>query len=573
MIPAIPHTGTSSPGELEIFHKLQDDLETHDWTILHSLDVANHSKQVSGEIDFVVIIPSKGVLCVEVKACYSLRRSDGQWYYGANPRPDPRGPFKQSAEAMHSMRRRLVEGYPHLSNVIFWSAVIFPYIPFTMVSEEWHPWQVIDARLYTTNPIGALLANVLDKAFTFVKNQRERLRYRTDLLRPNHFQCLAITEALRPNFEFYESPKSRIHRQNEELKHYTAEQFTALDAMEINPRVLFCGPAGTGKTMLAIETARRSASPDHKVLFLCYNRLLGTWIEEQTAVLRPYVTCRTIHRHMLAIAGFPAVDSTNEFWQDELPSIAVEKLLENGRDEDIFDDLIIDEAQDVLRDSYLDFLDLSLKGGLSVGRWRFFGDFEKQTIYNDSTNLSLEQFLQVRKIQAPIYSLRINCRNTPRIAELVHLLGGLQPHYSRILRPDSKVEPDLQFYTTLAQQQELLLSMLEHLYADGFSDKDIVILSTRAGASSAAGSTSGVTWRERLSPAELAERDRIRYCSIHAFKGLEAPAIVVTDIDKIDRSTSMALFYIAVTRALHRLVLLMHENVKKDILNLLNLPI
>jgi DNA helicase IV len=141
------------------------------------------------------------------------------------------------------------------------------------------------------------------------------------------------------------------------------------------------------------------------------------------------------------------------------------------------------------------------------------------------------------------------------------------------LRPDNKVEPDLLFYSTLAQQQELLLNTLEHLNADGFSGKDIVILSTRAGASSAAGSISSVQWKGRLRPAELAERDQMRYCSIHAFKGLEAPAIVVTDIDKIDRNTSMALFYIAVTRALHRLVLLMHENVKRDILNLLNLPI
>lgn len=33
------------------------------------------------EIDFIVIIPAKGILCLEVKACSSLRHEGGLWYY------------------------------------------------------------------------------------------------------------------------------------------------------------------------------------------------------------------------------------------------------------------------------------------------------------------------------------------------------------------------------------------------------------------------------------------------------------------------------------------------------------
>src|SRR6266567_1039339 len=136
MIPPTLHANTSSQGELEIFLKLQDDPGTREWIVLHSLDVANHSKQISGEIDFVVIVPTKGVLCIEVKACQSLRRSGGQWYYGTDPHPDSRGPFKQASEAMHSLRHKLVIRFPSLSGVLFWSAVIFPYISFETHSEE-----------------------------------------------------------------------------------------------------------------------------------------------------------------------------------------------------------------------------------------------------------------------------------------------------------------------------------------------------------------------------------------------------------------------------------------------------
>ena len=52
---------------------------------------------------------------------------------------------------------------------------------------------------------------------------------------------------------------------------------------------------------------------------------------------------------------------------------------------------------------------------------------------------------------------------------------------------------------------------------------------------------------------------------------MEAPAVIVTDIDGIENGSSMSLFYVAVTRALHRLVILMHERVKEDIGNLLGL--
>jgi len=471
---------------------------------------------------------------------------------------------------MHSLRKQLVARYPALSRVLFWSAVIFPYVPFKEQSGEWHPWQVIDSDLLSTRSIGKLLEHVLDEARGFVTKQPGTSWFRPELAEPSLAQSLAIAQALRPNFEFFESPASRAHRQSEELKHYTAEQFAALDAMEANPRVLFQGPAGTGKTMLAIEAARRGYEARRKVLLLCYNRLLGKWLEEQARDLQAYVNCKTLHSYMLTISGLEAGERTGEFWQYELPLAATDKLLAATGEEHLFDEIILDEAQDILWDTYVDVLDLSLRGGISSGRWRFFGDFEKQAIYN-STALSRESFRRAYTPDVPIYSLRVNCRNTPRIAALVHLLGGLHPGYARILRPDNKVEPELKYYMNTTQQQQLLIDTLQRLYAEGFPGNDIVILSPRAAKTSTAGSITRAPWKDRLRPFELAGRGQTGYSSIHAFKGMEAPAVIVTDIDGIENDSSLPLFYIAVTRALHRLVILMHERVKEDIGNLLGL--
>lgn len=571
MIPASISPECKSGGEREIFRRLRDSKETSDWIILHSLDVASHRKQVSGEIDFLIIIPSKGVLCVEVKACSRLRRAEGLWYYGTDRNPDARGPFRQASDSMHSLRLKLLERRPDLSNVVFWSAVVFPYVPFPAKSDEWHDWQVIDLPKFRTQPLGTLLEGVLNDAREFLASCPNAIWFHPQSREPYPEQCQAIAEALRPSFEYYESPKSRVLRLNEELKHYTEEQYAALDAMESNPRVVFRGPAGTGKTLLAIEAVRRSQAADHRVLFVCYNRLLGGWLRDQTHDMGHGAVVKTLHQHMLTVSGLtpPADDAVDRsFWEDDLPYSAMERLVEDGSSDYLFDELVIDEAQDILRGSYLDFLDLSLKGGLSAGRWRLFGDFEKQAIYQ-SSSLSLEDFLVNRNLSVPIYSLRTNCRNAPRVAGLAHLLGGLAPDYTRILRPDNGIEPELHYYRDEESQYQLLVEVLASLFGEGYSGADIVVLSPRADDKSAAGRLVAKPWADRLRPAKSATGGHIRYGSVSAFKGMEAPAVVMTDVSQVSGAESEALLYIGVTRALQKLVVLADESSKHQVVHVL----
>ena len=380
---------------------------------------------------------------------------------------------------------------------------------------------------------------------------------------------MTIANILRPDFEFFESARSRSGKLEKELIAYTAEQFGALDAMEANPRVAFAGPAGTGKTLLAIEAARRGAGAGRKVLLLCFNRLLGKWLEGKISVHSTAVVARTIHQHMLAVSNTEFVDNPDRtFWEHELPTLGIETLLENSGEENQFDEVVVDEAQDILRGEYLDFLDLSLKGGLASGHWRIFGDFEKQAIYS-AANLSLSDFIETRCNHAPVYDLRINCRNTPRVAELVHLLGGLTPPYRRILRPDDGLEPEINYYLDDLEQHSLLLNSIEVLRNEGFSNQDVVILSPRADAGCAASKVHDHPLSQRLRPFEKSRGDQIGYCSVHAFKGMEAPAVIVTDIDRLDVPTSTALFYVAVTRVLQRLIILVHEPAKAGILRTL----
>ena len=577
--------------------------DTASWTILHSFDIADHRRQLAGEIDFLCIVPGKGVLVVEVKGCHELRRHGGDWYYGRSAEPDHRGPFREASDAMHSLRRRLAKLHAEFDGIPFWSAVCFPFIDFTESSPEWNSWQIIDRRALQAQPIARLIEGVLDQARKRLVEHKAGW-FHPERGEPTPAQCDALVNVLRPDFEFFESPKSRLLRLDEEVRHYTEEQFEALDAIDSNPRLVFDGPAGTGKTLLAIEAARRAAAAGRRVLLLCFNRPLGRWLQEETAALAPGVTARTLHEHLRLLAGMAptrAQRCRQEFWQEELPGMAIEALLERDDKRYLYDAIVLDEAQDVLRRSYLDVLDLSLRDGLAGGHWRFFGDFTWQRIY-DAAALSVDELLDppvdaraagAMPISAMCCELRINCRNTPRVAGLACACGHVTPGYRRVRRPDDDVEPDVRWYGDGGEQLSLLRAVLTELRDGGFGGPRVAVLSPYGNERCAAAQLTEQPWRDRLDPLVREPGDdggeeeevgdwlaacipsdldavdlrsgRVKYSSIYRFKGLEAPAVVITDIEALDTPAQRSLLYVGCTRALHRLVILADKKARAQL--------
>lgn len=569
MFPAKVYSGTKSPGEAEVFHRLSNDPETTRWIVLHSLDVADHISQIQGELDFLIIVPHKGVLCLEVKAARSITRKGGAWYYGSSVNPDVRGPFKQVSGAMHSLRRKLTKHIPELSKVMFCSAVLFPYVEFSATSPEWHTWQVIDAAKYEARPLGQLLEDVIDEFRKHYSGGSRARWFDPAANTPTGEQCRTIATCLRPEFEFYESPKSRITRRERELKQFTGEQLSALDAMVANPRVLFEGPAGTGKTLLAIEETRRAVTGGETALLVCYNRLLGQWLSKEVSHLGDSVTCRTLHALMLDVTGVNVPKMPQrDFWEEELPKAAIFQLKSNASRR-LYDMLVVDEAQDIFfSDMYTEVLDLCLVDGLSKGMWRAFGDFEGQSIYGPKGG---KMGFGPRAIleNVPRYTLRTNCRNPPRIAEFVNLLGGLDPHYRTILRSDNGYEPEILIYQDRSHQAKLLEAILRTLDKRGYEPYEIAILSTRTAKDSVAQliHDRGGFQLQRLSTGR--NRGITRFGSIHEFKGLEAPIVIVTDIEGIKFPEDAPLFYTSISRATERLYILASDLARSDLLEII----
>lgn len=546
---------TSSPGEAELFAKFRVEPGTQDWVVLHSFDLPRHVRQISGEADFVVLVPGKGILVIEVKAVESIRRERGVWYLGSATHGDARGPFKQAAEAMHSLRELVALRVPAWRNLVFWSAVVFPYVSFRDRSPEWHEWQVIDAERLSRSSLRDAVVSVLDHARAHLSASSTAGWFDPRAARPTAAEIDGLSGALRPDFEMFESPRSRIRRLDEEIIHYTSEQFSALDALQDNPRVVFDGAAGTGKTMLAVETARRASSLGRRVLLLCFNRALGRWLSEQVEGLSG-VTAATVHGHMLRIAGVPPRDEAT-FWGRDLPDAACDAALA-GKIEP-FDQLVIDEAQDLLAEPIFDYLDLMIGGGLRRGQWQLFGDLAYQRIYGHG-GPGLDQLLEARAVAAMRFRLTENCRNTPRIATYAGVLGGVPATYKKVMRPDNGVDPHTKFYSTPEEQRVLLVASLEELSAQGFKGDSVAVLSARGAGCCADELTPA--WSSRTCSLEEPIPGRLRTATIHAFKGLEAHAVVITDIENFGSARDRDLFYIGASRAFDRVTVLAHERTR-----------
>lgn len=561
MIPAVIDSDTPSPGEREVFRRLRDDPATGGWIVLHSFNLPRHRTQVQGEADFVVLAPGLGMLCLEVKAHRRVARdADGRWRLGGDP-PVSRSPFKQADDNMRSLldvlrQRRRAEA----DAIVAWSAVLFTHCEFRVAAVEWNSWEVFDSRDFHSKPISALLADVLTHA-------RAELPFKALDGVPTAHECQAIASALRPRFEVIQPAAQRRSEQEDELRAYTEEQYAALDGMARYARVIFEGPAGTGKTILALEAARRAAAEGKRVGLICFNRLLGQWLEHEAAGIGELVTASTLHRLMLQAARTEVPREVPAgFFETQLPEMATERLLD-GDDPPLFDMLVIDEAQDILRDAYLDFLDLVCEGGLSSGSWTMFGDFDRQALF-EAADVSLDRYLASRA-DAPVFGLRINCRNTPRIARWVSMLAALDPAYSRIRRPDSGPPPRTRYYRDDGEQLDTLAKLLGNLYDDGFEGRDIVVLSfKRAGA---AAKLTVAPWRDRLRAYDVAERGSyVRYATVQAFKGMEAPVIILTDVDQLQGERARSIFYTATTRPTERLYVLAEDVLADEMLDLVD---
>lgn len=570
MIPSVISPEVKSNAERKIFEWFQNAPGTDKWIVLHSLGITTHSKVIYGEIDFLVLAPKLGIFALEVKGG-RVRRENGIWYFTnryGKTNSKARGPFEQARDGIFSivdeMKKRTDIEHRYVGNVLFGYGVMFPDIEFNSLGIEEEQWQIFDSR------DGSNVKQFIKRLSDGAKAKWEALYGPVSGSKlPDSAGVKYIASLLRGDFDCAISMSAQLRNASDSLIALTKEQYRCLDQLDDNPRCLIQGPAGTGKTLLAIEEVKKSAARGEKVALFCFNANLADWLSSYFAdmpdTVRPqYVG--TLHKYMTQVANEAAVlpayphdpDKVQQYYQTDLPEAAAIALLDGGEP---YDKIVVDEAQDLIRDTYLDVMGSCLKKGLSRGSWTMFGDFSMQAIYSDG--VSGTKMIEKLEEQTSFirFKLTINCRNTKPICREIETVTGFKAPHELWTKVDG---PPVQYITwsTMEGQCRKLKALLKQLADAHINPEQITILSPRKREDSVVSILDGYMVKNFRVPTGT----NTTFCTIQAYKGLENTVIILTDIESF---SSDKLMYVGLSRACSGLFILETDAAKREYDNLL----
>lgn len=531
-------------GEKLVYERLGRDLD-EDWIVLHSLGLHGHATKIWGEAD-IVVLSSKGIFALEIKGG-KVSCNDGLWKFGQpngqfyTKREDP---WTQAKGTMYAIRELLVAADKVFENIVFGFGVVMPMETFTTTGAEIEPAVLLDNREFRRN-LGYYLGD-LQRHWTSAYQTKHG---RTPVL-PNKLDIKLARKILRPDIDSAFSIGSYLNGVESTLVQLSNDQIRASRRMESNPRTIVRGKAGTGKTIIAVERAKRLASSGKRVLFLCYNQLLAQHLKLSLSG-DPFAAGVEVHhvhelyRDTIKKAGLieklETAKDSRELFAEIYPRTFVEAAI--NCDLPFWDALVIDEAQDLLTPDNIDAFDLMLGDpGINRGQWHIFFD-KFQNIY--STDVQDAVDARLREAQPTFDDLFENCRNTRQVALQASIISGIDLAIEGA--PDG-LECDNIYYKSqkaLVTQLEATVAKLMH---QGVKPGDIAILSTRKRENSSVSEMQAIKGLPLVDAGSAKEGDLV-FSTMHGFKGLERLVVLAIDMEGLGESARAMLHYAGLSRA------------------------
>jgi len=526
MIPPTLLGDNGSSAERRVFRKLENTTLDKNACAMHSVTLPEHVYKRMGEIDFVVVSDA-GVLVCEVKGGRVRRGEDGYWHFKnrfdeVSSRKE--GPFRQAESAMWSLRNDLEGRIPkeQFREISFGYCVIFTDVAYEDDSVDSPKGLVIDGDEFAFgSDLGAPLQRLLS-----------RWQGKNGVGRMSPQAMHDVRSALRPSFDLVPSLRLRVGESNVRMESLTAAQYEALDWVESHDRLLFSGGAGTGKTLLGVEIARREGEEGARVLVTCKSETLAAFLRSRAPA--------GVH-----VAAFDA---------------ARRMVTEHGA----FDVVVVDEAQDVFTGAGFDILDELCGGGLESGRWRCLYDVNNQAgLFGPVEEDAVEMLRSTGAHEVP---LRRNCRNTKAIvlqtqmltaADLGHPIAGEGQKVS-FVSPEDRV-----------QEAQAIAAEIERLTNDGVGAGAITILTAGPISESPVALLPADLWaRVSVLDAQVAAAwpsSSVTVSTIEGFKGFENDFVLVCGLSALDETKAdHARLYVAMSRARYGLWMAIPSALKRQ---------
>lgn len=474
------------------------------------------------EADFVVVWPMHGVAVIEAKGGHVTIDDEHLVWQSDRQRKRAINPFGQSERFMYALQG-IVKGSYELRSMRMQAMVAFPYMNW------WHDCPT-HPRHIVIDELGLVAA--ADAVRTALAHGQMRASI------PDFDQAAELVEILRGNVvdptDLIAAGELLGERTNF-LHDIALQQVELLEHLRLLPSYEVRGAAGTGKTFLAMQLAKKLKAEGKRVGYFCYNRMLAKFVtrmfESAQWQPRPDVVAE-FHKFTGHHYTMPAGAGDHE-WQ----VVAAQELLAAGRlasETEKFDAIIVDEAQD-FRPLWWEAMSAWLRhpgDGLFV-----FGDAD-QGIFASSA---------VDSLKLPKISLNVNLRNPWPVADSTAQMISDPP---RALDYDGP--PVLFIECARGDAIKAADHMVDELF-DSWHPGNIVLLTT---GHQHPEHQSRVQFRgEDHYERGLWDEDEPFYATVGKFKGLERPVVVIAVDDFREGVNPADVLYVALTRATHAAVI------------------
>ena len=522
MIPETPHIFEPASQEGLMFDALT--LLPDDYYVFHSFRISTVQDNTfhESETDFVIFHKKHGVICLEAKAGH-IKYKDGYWYYASGIPMHNDGPFNQASSNKWKLIKYIKnsKACALVDKCKFLHAVWFPSVSDNELRSMTLPPEADKALVLTKEALADP-----EKFLTRIYSIELPNRIETNLTEAEAQKL--IREIFCPQFNVFPSASLDSDLKKLVFHRLLREQAGILNFLEDQRSASINGAAGTGKTMIAIEKAQRNAAENQSTLFLCYNSQLKKFLSENYS--NPKI-------HYYTIAGLACKLCNTTFPDYKRMKNVLEDMYFSGTFP--YDHVVVDEGQDfgseILEQTDILQLihDLIIDNEEKNGTFYVFYD-RLQLIQADK----IPQFIEDSDCKLTLYR---NCRNTENIA-----VTSLRPSSERkpkLLENAVKGTPaKIHFCDTEAKAMEELDMTIDNILAEGF--KDVVILTCKTEDSSLL--KSGIK--------DGRYRNKYRFTTCRKFKGLEADAIILIDVDgESFNPDNVLIYYVGTSRARLRL--------------------
>ena len=537
-----------------------------DYHVFHSVAWISRKegRALDGEADFLVCHRDKGFLVVEVKGGrIHANYASGEWSSTdrSGRKHEIKDPFRQSLKGKFNVLSKVKDhrDWMRMGSKRFSAghAAFFPDVDDGRALKGPNaPIEIIGDRSDLSK-----LESWLEKAFDYWSNSLANSN--TDGLSESGVQLIkkifARIVQTRPLLS------AQIELEEGERLRLTNQQIQTLDLISRQRRVAISGGAGTGKTVLAVEKAKRLADEGFKTLLTCYNVPLSAHLDgvcegdQNLDVQSFHKLCKRIVDQADAESGrdlkaeakasFPGF----ELWDHYFP-IALAYALDIV---DIrYDAIVVDEGQDFGEEYWLP-IEMLLKDG-STSPLYIFHD-ENQDVYARASSFPGD---------ASQITLSFNCRNTKKIHQAAYLYYNgpmisppdlIGDDIETLTAPDlsSQARKIQEFVSKLITVEKIPNSSITVLIADRVKRKSYESVLERLPL------PSGLHWGS----VNSTDGHTVTLESVARFKGLESQVIILWGLDDLPSQDKQGTLYVGTSRAKSILAVCGKEETCSSVLN------